>query len=317
MAFSPMLAEPTPTLPSGPGWRFEPKYDGMRCVAVATSAGVQLLTRSGNNDARQFPEVVEAVATLRARVGHDLVLDGEVVARVSDGFEGFAALQHRLGVQDEFRIRLLTKRCPAALVVFDLLVLGGTPLLSETLAFRRRRLEELLGGATSPGLRIAEHSEDGQEMLERALAEGWEGVIAKQAVSAYVPGGRGPAWLKYKSTLRQEFVIGGFTESDRRDYLRALVVGYFRDGQLVHAGEVGSGFSRRSLAAVHQVLHPITISTCPFAEPPQTRAPATWVEPCVVAEVRFQDWTEEGKLRFPRFVGLRSDKPALQVVREC
>ena len=317
MAFSPMLAEPASALPSGLGWRFEPKYDGMRCVAVAGSAGVQLLTRSGNNDAKQFPEIVEAVAALRARVGQDLVLDGEVVACASDGFEGFAALQHRLGVQDEFRIRLLTKRCPAALVVFDVLVVGGTPLLGEPLDQRRRRLEEVLAGATSDHLRIADHSEDGGQMLERAFAEGWEGVIAKRAVSAYVPGGRGPAWLKYKPTMRQEFVIGGFTSSERREYLRALVVGYYQGGRLVHAGEVGSGFSRRSLATIHRLLHPLTVNTCPFSDAPELRGPACWVEPCLVVEVRFQAWTHDRKLRFPRFVGLRSDKPALQVVREC
>ena len=153
-------------------------------------------------------------------------------------------------------------------------------------------------------------------MLARAHAEGWEGVIAKRVQSTYVPGKRGPAWLKYKPTLRQEFVVAGFTESDNRDHLRAILVGYYADGALQYAGDVGTGFTRRSLAQVRSTLDPLVQDECPFTAVPKLDRTPIWLAPRVLAEVLFDCWTPDGKLRFPRFLGLRFDKPALSVVRE-
>lgn len=311
-----MFAEAATVLPRGPEWRYEPKYDGMRALGVASAHAAQLLSREGHDYTRQFPEVVEALAELRRAVGADLILDGELVACLSDGYAGYHALSHRLGVQDKFRIRILRNRTPAALVSFDLLVIGARPLINDTLTERRAALEELLSSRVGPQLRIADHSDDAHSMHARAHAEGREGIIAKQAHSRYLPGKRSSAWVKYKPTLRQEFVIAGFTESDRRDNLRAVLVGYYSEGKLVYAGDVGSGFTAKSLAAVRGVLDPLVQTECPFTVAPKTDRRPVWVTPRVLAEVRFDCWTPDGKMRFPRFLGLRYDKPALAVVRE-
>ena len=198
-----MFAESTKVLPIGPEWRHEPKYDGMRILSVLSERAVRLLSRDGHDYTRQFPEVVEALAELRAAVGADLVLDGELVACLSDGYAGYHELSHRLGVQDQFRIqKILRKRSPAAVVAFDVLVIGSRPLLNDPLVARRTALEDLLTPRLGPHLRLAEQSEDGETMLARAHAEGWEGVIAKRARSTYIPGKRSSDWLKYKPTLR-------------------------------------------------------------------------------------------------------------------
>jgi bifunctional non-homologous end joining protein LigD len=319
MSFTPMLAEPVQVLPRGPEWRYEPKYDGMRVLGVASSHSAQILSREGYDYSKQIPEVVEALAGLRAAVGADIILDGELVACLSDGYAGYHALSHRLGVQDKFRIRILRNRTPAALVSFDLLVMGARPLINDPLTVRRAALVELLSAHVDPQLRISDHSEDGDWMRARAHAEGWEGVMAKQAHSRYLPGKRSSAWVKYKPTLRQEFVIAGFTESDRRDHLRAVLAGYYSGGTLVYAGDVGSGFTAKSLSAVRSVLDPLVQTACPFTVAPKLERPnrrPVWVTPRVLAEVQFDCWTTDGKMRFARFRGLRFDKSPLAVVRE-
>lgn len=312
----PMLAEGSDALPDGPGWLYEPKYDGMRALAYVESGGVTLLNRKGHSQTRQFPEIVEPLCALRAAVGRDFVLDGEIVAAVSDGFAGFQMLQSRIGVEQPFKIRMLALRNPAALVSFDVLEVGGQALLARPLHERRQVLEALLSGAES-GLRLAHQGEDGRMMLARARAELWEGVVAKRADSRYLPGHRGPAWLKYKDTRRQEFLVAGFTESDAPGRaFAALVLGYHADGALVYAGCAGSGFTQRELARAEQRLRPLERATCPFRIPPALDAPVHWVEPREVVEVRFQDWTGEGSVRFPVYLGFRQDKRPEEVVRE-
>lgn len=328
-----MLARPTDILPVGPNWRFEPKYDGLRCTAVVTDAAVQLITRNGNRVTKQFPELVAALAGLRTAAAADFILDGEVVARSSDGYAGFSELLRRINLQDRFRIKLLSELRPASFVAFDLLVHGRRAFLDQTLLTRRAALETLLAAIPDDppadteteeearerrrnrGVRLAEQGEDGAGMLERAYSEDLEGLVAKDPQSAYLAGQRTPAWRKYKFTRRQEFVVAGFTESDRREF-GALVVGFYSGARLVYAGEVGSGFRRRDLVEIHRKLGALVRSTCPFPDRPELTKPAVWADPRIVAEVAFDCWTDDAKLRFPRFYGLRSDKPALSVVRE-
>lgn len=312
----PMLAETATALPDGPGWLYEPKYDGMRALAYAGESGVTLLSRKGHPQTRQFPEIVEPLRALRAAVGRDYLLDGEIVAAASDGFAGFQMLQSRLGVEQPFKIRMLALRNPAALVAFDVLEVGGQPLLARPLLERRQVLEALLE-APGEGLRLAHQGMDGRIMLARAHAELWEGVMAKRADARYFPGQRGPAWRKYKESRRQEFVVAGFTESEAPGRpFAALVLGYHAAGRLVYAGCAGSGFTQRELARAEQRLSPLACAACPLAAAPALDDPVHWVRPSEVVEVRFQNWTDDGRIRFPVYLGFRQDKRPEEVTRE-
>jgi bifunctional non-homologous end joining protein LigD len=316
MHFPPMLALATPALPTGEGWRYEPKYDGMRLLALVTATVIRLLSREGNDKARQFPEVVAALARLREAVGADFVLDCELVALASDGYAGFQALLSRINLEKSFRIRLLAEARPAALVAFDLLVLGSRPLLSRPLAARRQALATLLAGRTGPQIRLARHGRNGQRMLAYAVRRNLEGVVAKREDSPYQPDQRSALWLKYKLARRQEFVVGGYTDSPRRAHFRALLLGCYDGDTLVYAGSVGAGFSRRSLAECHARLSALEPAFCPFGQVPDGNDPVHWTRPEVVVEVTFEQWPSDGKLRNPRFAGMRTDKRARAVVRE-
>lgn len=314
-----MLAEQAETVPDGTGWLHEQKYDGIRGLARIRSNGtVTLTTRGGHNRAKQFPEVAESLGALRDRFLQDLLLDGEIVDATSDGYRGLQRLQRRLPMERPFEIRLLSKRSPAKFAAFDVLAVGSKTLVDRPLAERRMVLEMLLREEV-PGLRLALQSDDGPAMLERARAEDWEGLVSKRAESRYLPGPqRTSAWRKLKLVRRQEFVVGGFTASDspQRPF-RALVVGYHDEGGgLVYAGRVGTGFSDRELSDLFTRLSAIARRDTPFAIPPVLGEEIVWVEPRMVVEVRFKDWSESAHLRDPSFLTLRSDKPAAAVVRE-
>ncbi len=313
----PMLAEKAAEVPAAAGWRHEKKYDGVRALARTSVTSAALTTRRGHNKARQFPEVAQALTALRHLFGQDLFLDGEIVDQASDGFRGLQRLQRRLPMEKPFEIGLLSERSPAAFVAFDVLAVGSTTIIDRPLAERRMVLETLLAEPV-PGVRLAVQGEDGAAMLERARQEDWEGLVSKRADSRYVPGQRVQTWRKLKIVSRQEFVVGGFTESDspQRPF-RALVVGYYDDqGRLVYAGRVGTGFSERELADLSLRLRGIVRSDTPFGVPPVIGERIEWVEPQVVVEVRFKDWTETAHLRDPTFLTMRSDKAPERVVRE-
>ncbi|HEX8696988.1 MAG TPA: non-homologous end-joining DNA ligase [Longimicrobium sp.] len=315
--YEPMLAEATPAVPVGPGWRHERKYDGVRALAHADAGPVSLLTRKGQNKARQFPEVADALRALSALVGQKLVLDGEIVDADDDGFLGLQRLQRRLPLEQTFKIGLLAKTRPAAFVAFDVLAIGAVTLLDRTLAERRQLLEAVLSDPPA-GVRLALQESDGAAMLARAQAEDWEGLVSKRADSRYFPGQRSALWRKLKIVRRQEFVVGGFTESDaeQREF-RALVVGYHDDaGRLAYAGRVGTGFSERELGSLARRLRSLARLGSPFDPPPVLDEPTRWVEPRMVVEVRFQDWTETARLRSPSFLTVREDKRPEEVVRE-
>jgi bifunctional non-homologous end joining protein LigD len=305
-------------IPEGPDWVFEPKYDGVRVLAFVERGSVRLVTRNGRDKARQFPEVVEALSGVASRVRRSFVLDGEIVALAHGKAARFQALQTRVHLDDAPSIARESKRAPAALIVFDLLVDGSDDLLGEPWSTRRERLERLLDDLTSAQLRLSELTRgNASAMLKRARAKGWEGIIAKREDSTYKPGKRTHAWLKLKVEFRQELVVGGWTEPRRtRKYLGALLLGYYEGDRLVYAGGVGTGFDRDSLRDMYERLTRLERKTSPFANPPKTREPAHWVRPVVVVEVKFSEWTDDGKLRQPVFVGVRDDKSAREVGRE-
>ena len=314
-------------LPRGPGWTFEPKYDGMRVIADASSRRVRLVTRNGKDKSIQFPEVVAAVRALATRVGRPVTLDGEVVARRRRRGSGDAAasefqqLQSRMHLRDAPEVARLAVEAPATLVVFDILRDGRTTLVMRTWTERRERLEALfasMGDIEDPALVLGATSARGTTMLARARRAGWEGIIAKRTDARYQPGARSDDWLKLKLQFRAEFVVGGYTEPRKtRPYLGALLLGaYDRTGSLVYVGHMGGGFDREGLRDMRARLEKIERRTSPFSETPRTNEPAHWVAPRVVVEVKFAEWTADGKLRQPIFLGVRDDKAARDVTLE-
>lgn len=295
----PMAATLTEDRFSDPAWVFERKLDGIRCIAIGDGGRVRLLSRNGLSLDGRFPEIAAALA---GAVGTSFVLDGEVVA-----FDGprtsFSHLQQRGGRPAE-----------AFLYLFDLLHLDGRDTTALPLRARKALLRRAV--ATAAPIRITPHrNAEGEALHRRACTAGWEGVIAKRAESPYVHG-RSRDWLKFKCTAEQEMVIGGFTapRGSRTD-LGALLVGHVEDGRLRYAGKVGTGFTRTTLRDLAGRLALLRRDDPPFADAPRFRD-ATWVEPRLVAQVGFAEWTRDGRLRHPRFLGLRVDTAPEEVVRE-
>jgi bifunctional non-homologous end joining protein LigD len=313
----PMLATLARELPEGDEWTYEPKYDGIRVLAFVTASGARLITRNARDKTAQFPEIVAALEKLPGKTGRSLVLDGEIVALV-DGEPGrFQELQSRMHLENLSSIKRLSTTAPAALIAFDLLADGNEPLLDQAWSTRRARLEKRLARKRLPALILGETSTDPAAMLQQAQAHGWEGLMAKCTTSPYRPGQRSRDWLKLKIEQRQELVVGGYTEPRRtREHIGALLLGYYEDGELRYAGHTGGGFSRASLHQMHKLLDPLTQKTSPFTTTPRTNEKAHWVKPEIVVEVKFNEWTRDGKLRQPIFIGIRDDKDARDVKRE-
>jgi bifunctional non-homologous end joining protein LigD len=294
----PMKAVLTARRFSDPGWFYERKLDGIRCLAVKAEREVRLLSRNDLSLNGRFPEVV---AALEADPAHDLVVDGEVVA-----FEGavtsFARLQQR------------GERPVGAFYLFDLLYLAGCDTTSLPLRARKRLLRRAL--SFRGPIRLTPHRlGDGEALLREACRRRWEGLVAKRVDAPYVHA-RSPDWLKLKCSAEQELVIGGFTAPHgSRTELGALLLGHYDDGRLRYAGKVGTGFSEATLADLAARLAPLRRDRSPFADEVRERN-VTWVEPVLVAEVAFTEWTRAGRLRHPRYLGLRDDKAAAEVVRE-
>ena len=317
-SISPMLARVAASVPSGDDWTFEPKYDGIRILAYVAPGAVRLMSRNGRDKTGQFPEIVAALRPLVSRGRKSLVLDGEIVALSHDAPARFQQLQSRVHVSHRGEIERLSHEAPAALIVFDLLVDGEEVLLDEPWTTRRKRLERRVKRHVSSGLRLGEsEAGDGPRMLRSARRDGWEGIIAKRVDSAYEPGMRTGAWRKLKVEFSQEFVVGGYTEPRRsREHLGALLLGYFKDGRLVYAGHTGTGFDRSELAALHARLARLERATSPFSTAPKPNERVHWVRPSTVVEVKFDEWTKDGLLRQPVYLGLRDDKSARTVTRE-
>jgi bifunctional non-homologous end joining protein LigD len=317
-ALEPMYASVGTAIPPGPGWTYEPKYDGIRVLAFVTPRSVKLVTRNGNDKTKQFPEVVDALRTLGTAVRRPLVLDGEIIALIDGGPARFQTLQSRMHVKEAAAVGRHAESTPAAFAAIDLILDGDDVLLREPWSIRRRRLERIWGRRKPGTLMLAESIEsEGPAMVERARRDGWEGVIAKRVDAPYEPGTRSRAWLKLKIEHRQEFVVGGYTEPrNTREHIGALLLGYFDDGRFIYVGHTGGGFTRAGLREMYDRLAPLTRQTSPFEEPPKTNERAHWVTPKVVVEVKFNEWTADGKLRQPIYLGTRDDKDAREVSRE-
>ncbi|WP_381803055.1 non-homologous end-joining DNA ligase [Streptomyces niveus] len=308
LASAPMLATLTDRRVFGDGWIFERKLDGVRVLAVRDASGVRLLSRSGRRLNATYPEIVDALA---AQECEDFTVDGEIVA-YAHGRTDFARLQQRMGISDARRARAST--VAVTYYLFDLLRLDGADLTSIPLRSRKSLLRRAL--TYRAPLRFTPHrNAGGQESLDRACANGWEGLIVKRAAGRYEPR-RSTGWLKLKCEQGQEFVIGGYTEpSGSRVGFGALLLGHYEDGRLRYAGKVGTGYDRATLVDLRRRLDEAAVPRSPFADAVKERAPH-WSEPRLVAQIAFTEWTRDGMLRHPRFLGLREDKEARDVVRE-
>ena len=297
------------------GWTFEPKYDGIRVLAYATSTDVKLMTRNGKNKAQQFPEIVASLKKLAAQTKRSLVVDGEIVALVDEEPARFQELQGRMHVKESSMIARYSSATPAALILFDILVDGDDVLIREPWSERRARLLKRVGKRVTSQLRVTESIEgDGKKMLENARRQGWEGIIAKRIDSHYEPGNRSRNWLKLKIEFRQEFVVGGYTEPrNSRAHIGALLLGYFDKDRFIYVGHTGGGFTQKGLEEMSRRLKPLERKTSPFEETPKTNEKAHWVKPEVVVEVKFNEWTADRRLRQPIFLGVRDDKDPKEV----
>jgi bifunctional non-homologous end joining protein LigD len=317
-SIEPMLATIGDTVPTGRGWTFEPKYDGMRVIAHVSPRRIRLTTRNGRDKSAQFPEVVRALKELAARAERALVLDGEVVAVKGDKPAPFQALQGRFHLKDATVIAERARAAPAAIVVFDILRDARENLMRQPWSTRRARLEQVVPDDSVAGLRISDTTTSGSRMIAKARAAGWEGVIAKRVDAPYLAGSRSDAWLKLKLQYREEFVVGGYTEPRRtRQYIGAILLGYFdRAGHLRYVGHTGGGFNTESLRDMSQRLRRLERRTSPFIDTLRPNEPVHWVSPKVVVEVKFGEWTADGKLRQPIFLGVRDDKDPKAVHKE-
>jgi DNA ligase D-like protein (predicted ligase) len=291
------------------GWLFEPKFDGVRCLALRSGSDIQLISRNEKQLNEKYPELVEA---LRKQPSDDFAVDGEIVT-----FEGsvisFAKLQQRMQLArppEELR-----RRIPVWFYAFDVLHLNGKDLRNLALRERKRLLTQAL--TYKDPLRFTEHREtSGESYFDEACRKGWEGIIAKNGDSPYVSQ-RSGEWLKFKCLNQQEFVIGGFTDPQRsRIGFGALLVGFYEAGQLKYAGKVGTGYDTATLRSLHAKLSKIENEAPPFSGDGLPARSVHWVRPKLVAQIAFGEWTRDGKLRQPRFLGLRDDKEAKDVVRE-
>jgi bifunctional non-homologous end joining protein LigD len=285
---------------SDPAWIYERKLDGIRCLATKGDKRVDLRSRNDLSLNGRFPEIT---AALEADPAANLVVDGEVVA-----FDGPQTSFSRLQQRGE-------RPTPVFFYVFDILRDAGEDVTQEPLRERKARLRKAL--AFDDPIRFTTHRNgDGEAFYEEACRKGWEGLIAKRADAPYTHG-RSRDWLKFKCSAEQELVIGGYTapRGSRTD-LGALLLGYYDGGELRYAGKVGTGFTRETLRDLAAKLAPLKRDRSPFADEVRERT-ATWVEPELVAQVGFSEWTQDHRLRHPRFLGLRDDKAAREVVREA
>jgi bifunctional non-homologous end joining protein LigD len=316
-----MLASLDPAPLHSPRLAYEPKYDGIRALAVVRAGGgsVRLYSRLGNDKTAQFPEIAAALGRFARRLKADVVLDGEIVALDAHGEPaGFQRLQGRMHLASERDIGARVGTEPVAFVAFDVLRDGATDVRPLPLTARRARLERIFGNTGTSLLRLSDFRPgDGRALHEEVLARGGEGLVAKDLNAPYHEGRRSPAWRKIKVLRRQECVVGGFTEGrGSRAHLGALLLGVWEGGALAYVGHVGTGFSGRELERLAGLLRPLETGTCPFATRPVANERPHWTRPRIVVEVAFSEWTADGRMRHPKYVGLRDDVKLQDVRRE-
>ncbi|HUL97585.1 MAG TPA: DNA ligase D [Usitatibacter sp.] len=301
----PMHGEAADKAFNSPEWMWEPKLDGYRVMAFIDGTGVKLRSRRGLDLTASFPQLA---AELAKQTPGTMVLDGEIVCFDARGKPSFNALQNRVQMRTEREIAAADLATPAVYVVFDMPYFSGIDLRASPYIDRRRYLAQCL--LPSARIQLVHASEDGVALHDAAIASGFEGVVGKRKASRYESGQRSGAWLKVKPVRTEDFLVGGYTRGKgSRAPLGAILVGYRKGRKLVYASNVGSGFDERTLKQLKARLEPLKRDTCPFAEEPELNAPTTWVEPKLVAEVSFHEWTDDGRLRAPVFVKIRDDLP--------
>ena len=314
----PMKAKLVEKPPATGDWIYELKFDGIRLIAVKTDKKVSLLSRNQNELGARFPEIVEAVKDLPAR---ECVIDGEVVALDEEGRSSFQLLQAR---------EMEGRKSPVYFYAFDLLQLDGKSRVSLPLEARKNVLKKLCAEAGDPIRYSGAIGGDAERLLEEVKRRGLEGIIGKRCNSVYEPGRRSGAWIKLKCVEQQEFVVGGYTPPQgARKHFGAILVGYYENKKLVFAGKVGTGFTTKSLSMLHKKFRAEERADCPLVDLPSKQngqwvqgiTPSMmrkmhWVNPVFVCEIKFAEWTRDGKLRAPVFLGLREDKRPGDVVRE-
>jgi bifunctional non-homologous end joining protein LigD len=325
----PMLASLAEPPLHGPGLVYEPKYDGIRAlVDVRPGRGrtgpphIAIYSRNGNEKHEQFPAIVQALGSVARRIDGPVLLDGEIVAVDPTGVPlGFQHLQGRIHLTLAADIARAERAQPTVLVLFDILRDGDQDMRGQPLAARRLRLQQRVRPTRAEAgcLRLSTLViDDGRPLLEQARREGWEGLIVKDGQSIYQSGRRTPSWRKLKLHKAQELVIGGWTEPRHtRQHFGALLVGYYDDtGKLRWAGSVGTGFNAKELDRVKTLLDRHATDRSPFVDRVRTIERAHWTAPALVAQVRFTEWTSDGLLRHPVYLGLRTDKDPRDVRRE-
>ncbi len=297
---------------SHPDWLFEPKLDGIRAITRVGDGAVRLLSRRGLDATARYP----ALAGVLLAASRPMVVDGEIVALDPEGRPSFHLLQQRMNLSDAHAIAWAESHIPLVYYVFDLLHYDGWDLRGTPLEQRRAVLADVM--KTSDDVRLLDaFPELGVIAYEAAVAHGFEGLVAKRRESRYEAGSRSRLWLKMKATQTDDFVVGGFSPGlgARRDTFGALLLGiYDDDGKLRYVGNVGSGFDQRTLRELRKLLDANRAERPPFAEPPPLKG-TTWVQPVLVAEVKYAQWTPDGRLRAPVFIGLRPDKEPREAQR--
>ena len=294
-----MLAKETDNPFSGKDWLYEIKWDGYRAIAEVNKGDVKLYSRNGNSFLLAYPEVVEELSKMKLNA----VLDGEIVVLNEEGNSDFHKLQD-YGIHKDF---------PLQYYVFDLLELNGKKLYSKPLIERKKLLSELI--KKNAVIKYSDHIEErGEDFFAAIEQKNLEGIMAKRMDSKYFPGKRTPDWLKIKHHKSEEAIIAGFTAPrGGRKYFGALVLGTMINGKLTYAGHTGTGFNTDFLKEIFSKLQPLIRQTSPFSEKVKTNMPVTWVEPKFLCEVKFAEWTSDGKLRHPVFLRLREDKEAKDI----
>jgi bifunctional non-homologous end joining protein LigD len=304
--YRPMLATPSDTVPKG-DWFYEIKWDGYRIIGTVAGGDPELRTRKDQDYTKRFENVSKEL--VKALKTPDCVVDGEVCALDDEGRPSFSAMQQG------------KRGTPIVYYVFDLLEVEGEPMIELPMEERRERLEKLLDKRNRT-VRFSEAFDDGDALLKAAEKQGLEGIMAKRLGSKYLPGRRSREWLKVKGHGRQEFVVAGYTRGKgrREGTLGSLVLATYKSGELVYAGNVGTGFNDREIDRLLKKLKSVERDTPPFRSVPKMprvkKGDVVWVEPKLVAEVEFVEWTHDGHLRAPSYKGLREDKDAMEVRRE-
>ncbi len=309
----PMLAVLTHDYFSSDEWFYEHKFDGERCLAFKKNGKVRLMSRNDKLINDEYPELVVALEKLKA---DNFIIDGEIVALNKKGISDFELLQGRINLQSLSDISSMKKQVPIYYRIFDLLYADGYLLTQLPLYARKDVLKKLV--RFTKMLTFSEHTiGNGVLLFKKACKLGWEGVMAKRADSPY-ESKRSRNWLKFKCSMGQELVIGGYTEPQgSRSYFGALLVGYYdKKGVFHYAGKVGTGYTQETLALLGKKLQRLEIKKCPFSDYDGHLVRVHWVKPTLVAEFQFAQWTNAGKLRVGRYKGLRNDKAAKDVVKE-